>query len=362
MLRNLLIISYLSYISAYYMQLNIPSSYQLSRRQLLINTALVTPTLSFTTENTQKPICVIGASGQTGTECVKQLAKDYNQVRAVSRKRISEQDLLDLNANAKSCIKHYTIDIKDSTKIDNIIYGTSTVIFLANAKKYNRYVKTDYEEYQNYEDIDVHALKNIVTACIKNKVSRFVYVSASCRSCMQDENLDVDKMCGIKCENCRSKQMGEKLIKKYYKQANVPSVDYTIVRIGFLINGIFNGDSRGIKELEINQDYTKSGMISKYDLANICINVPRYKQTASTTFEAYYRDTAQPFAIEESLNLCTNAGKSMEECFFGSAYKNSKPKNLEEVRNAPIKGSIFYTGNEKTGENWEELYSSLKKD
>jgi nucleoside-diphosphate-sugar epimerase len=311
----------------------------------------------------EPPICVIGASGQSGTECVKLLAKQHKPVRAVSRQFMNPANLQDLDAVSLSYIQDLNVDIKNPSAIDSIIKGTSSVIFLANAKKYNRYVKSDTEEFQNYEDIDIYALENIVKACIKYEIPRLVYVSASCRSCLADLTLDIDKMSSIKCENCISKQSGENIIRKHYSTSKGPS--YTIIRIGYLISAMYSGNedmTRGVKDLEINQDYTKSGMISKYDLANVCINAAKSPLTAATTFEAYYRDTTQPYDVKDSLNRCTNLGKSMEECFFGSSFKNGKPKDLEEARKTPIKGSIFTTGCESSGQTWNELFGNLKKD
>lgn len=335
----------------------------LSRRDAIYLTSAASASLLLplnTTASERKPVCVIGASGETGRECVKLLAKDHQYVKAVSRK---SADLTDLDQSAKRFITNINADIKDASIINSLLKDTSSVIFLANAKKYNKYIKQDnIEENQSYEDIDVTALQNIVHSCIKNKVSRLVYVSASCRSCLENQELDIDKMCGIKCENCRSKQRGEKLIRKAYRNAASQNIDYTIIRTGFLINGVYNGDARGVKEIEINQDYSKSGMISKYDLASLCINAATDPNTASTTFEAYYRDTTQPYEIQESLNKCTTLGKSMEECFFGSEYKNRKPRSLEEVQRTPTRGSIFTTGTEASGETWTELFKNLKKD
>lgn len=307
----------------------------------------------------QKPICVIGANGETGRECVRLLASQYKQpVRAVSRKPVDTKDL----GIDTGMLENIAIDIRDTTAISTVLQDISACIFLANAKKTYRYIKSDIEEFQNYEDIDVYALQNVVNNCIKYNVPRLVFVSASCRSCLISEDeatqVDIDKISGISCENCRTKQIAEKLIQKRYKAANKPGVDYTIVRIGYL----FNGEQRGPQDIEINQDYTKSGMISRTDLADICINTIKNPQTAGATFEAYYRDTTQPYDVKDSLNRCLILGKSVEECFFGSSFKDNKPKNLEEVRKTPIKGSLFTTGNEHNGNTWNELFSGLQKD
>ncbi len=360
MIRIILAALMVSSISAY-----MPSQLYISRRDAIytIAAAPAIPAAALALEQ-PKPICVFGASGQTGVECVKQLAVQHQPVRAISRHWIKPEQLDDIDIVARSYIQNINADIKDPSVIDSLVRGSKSVIFLANAKKYNRYVKSDTEEFQNYEDIDVFALKNVVKSCIGHNVPRLVYVSASCRSCMEDESLEIDKMSGIKCENCVSKQSGERLIRKLYRQSaetGNTKIDYTIIRIGFLLQN-YVGEKRGISELEINQDFSKSGMISKYDLADLCINAAKHPKTASATFEAYYRDTTQPFDIKESLNRCTVLGKSIEECFFGAEYKNKKPKDLEEVRKSKIKGSIFTTGMETSGDTWDDLFQNLEKD
>ncbi len=310
--------------------------------------ALLLPAAFVLHQEQKAPICVIGANGETGRECVKLLAENKQNVRAVSRKTIDIED--------KKYVESHQIDIRDPAKIEGIIKGTSAVIFLANAKKKYRYFKTDTEQFQNYEDIDIYALQGIANACVKHTVPRLVYVSASCRSCQVDNSADIDKISGIECENCMTKQAGETILRKTYK--NVKNADYTIVRVGY----IFNGENRGAKEIELNQDFTKSGMISRTNLANICIQSIDNPVTARTTFEAYYRDTTQPYDIKDSLQKCTNLGKTVEECFFGSEYKDKKPKSMEEVRKKPIRGSLFTTGNEYQGSDWYELFKDLKKD
>lgn len=327
-------------------------TFNLNRRELLqISGVSLIPSFS----SPSKPICVIGANGETGRECIKLLAENKTRIRAVSRKPINFKDL-GLDTGFEKYIESMQIDIKEKTNINDIIKGTSSVIFLANAKKKYRYFKNDAEQFQNYEDIDILALKNIAESCISNNIPRLVYVSGSCKSCAADPTSQIDKICGIECDNCRSKQSGENIIRDLYKDVN--HIDYTIVRIGYLING----ENRGAKEIEINQDFTKSGMISRTDLANICINSIYNKQTARTTFEAYYRDTTQPYDVRDSLQMCTNMGKSIEECFFGSEYKDKKPESMEEVRKKPIKGSLFTTGHEFQGENWNDLFQDIKKD
>lgn len=327
---------------------------QFTRRQVLISTGLVHIVPQISKLNNHKYITVIGANGETGKECVRILTEEGKHVRAVSRKPVD----IDIVHDNK-LVEYISLDIKDrksENKLSDTLRGSSAVLFLANAKRKYKYIKTDVEEFQNYEDIDVYAMQNVVRSCIKHRVPRLVYVSGSCRSCLADTRVDYDKICGLECEHCIAKQIGENIIRKEYVKQK--GIDYTIIRVGYLFNGV----NRGVKEIELNQDYTKSGMISRTDLADLCIRSIDDNKTARTTFEAYYRDSTQPYDVKESLSKCTAMGKTVEECFFGSSFKDRKPENIEDVRKNPVKGSLFTTGNEFNGDTWDELFGSLKKD
>jgi nucleoside-diphosphate-sugar epimerase len=330
----------------------------ITRRELLITSTVpfLKPVIDkFSNDNGH--ISIIGATGETGKECIRILTEEGRRVKAISRKPFDADDI------DKKLVQSISLDIKDrkdSDKLDKVLKGSSAVLFLANAKRKYKYIKTDVEEFQNYEDIDVYAMQNIVKGCIKHSVPRLVYVSGSCRSCLADQRVDYDKICGLECEHCIAKQIGENIIRKEYSVVkSVPKkTDYTIIRTGYLFNGV----NRGVGDIELNQDYTKSGMISRVDLANLCIRSLENDKTARTTFEAYYRDSTQPYDVKESLSKCTALGKSVEECFFGSSFKDRKPENIEDVRKNPVKGSIFTTGEEYGGGTWDELFGSLKKD
>jgi len=96
-------------------------------------------------------ITVIGASGETGKECVKLLVEEGKNVRAVSRKTF-EFNEEDIGLNTKNLVESIPMDIKDR-RSERMLYdtlkGSSAVIFLANAKKKFRYIKSDIEEFQN---------------------------------------------------------------------------------------------------------------------------------------------------------------------------------------------------------------------
>jgi hypothetical protein len=168
----------------------------------------------------------------------------------------------------------------------------------------------------------------------------------------------VDKATGLSCSQCRSKRAGEDAVRELYAQASNPKVGYTIVRVGFLTTG----EKRGVSQLELNQGESKTGIISRQDLADLLIAAASSPDARGTTFECYYRDTAQPVDIAKSLVECRQLGKSTQECFFGGSFKDRAPTSLDEALAAPVTGTLFATGRERSAGTWPELFRGLEKD
>jgi len=169
----------------------------------------------------------------------------------------------------------------------------------------------------------------------------------------------VDKATGLTCSQCRSKEAGEEAVRELYAQANNPSLGYTIVRVGYLTTG----EKRGISQIELNQGESKTGIISRKDLADLLIEAAASPDAKGTTFECYYRDTAQPVDIAKSLAQCRSLGKSTQECFFGGSFKDrGAPTSLDEALATPVTGTLFATGKERSGGSWPELFRGLEKD
>jgi len=322
----------------------------LTRRDLVIYSPLITgyyKKKAFANNINDLPISVIGGSGYLGSDCVKLLSNNRINVRSISRNPVK------FNEFNNNYIEYKEGDVTNFKQLSNVLKDSSAVIYAVNAKKRNK----DETNSQSYSDTCVVGLINTANICINYNIPRLIVFSASCISCNENPTNKVDKICGLKCEHCNAKLEGEKGIKELFANSNHNSA-YTIIRTGLLTTG----EKRGVQEIEINQDYSKSGMISRIDLADLAINSINNPNTKDTTFEAYYRDTIQPVDVKKSLTSCMELGKSLEECFFGSYYKNSKPKNIDEAIKAPIKDTLFATGNEMNGKSWNELFQNLKKD
>jgi len=301
-------------------------------------------------QTSQPPIVVIGGCGYTGNDCVRSLVNDRKvKTRVVSRNPFPLENLTN-----PSLVDYRYGDITIPSSLPEVLMDAKAVIFTVNARK--RGAMNDKEQVQTHKDVNYLGLINVAKVCIEYKIPKLVVVSAFCSNCI-DTDAKFDKSCGLKCENCRNKIDGENSIRELYaNQKQLPT--YTIIKPGFLTIG----EKRGVSNIEVNQDYTKSGMISRLDLADICINSIDNKDTDKTSFTCYYRDTIQPLDVKKSIEICVGRNKTIEECFFGSYFKDKKPKNLDDVLKAPIKDTIFATGNEYSGNTYKELFKHLKKD
>lgn len=301
--------------------------------------------------NHKKPVVVIGGCGYTGSDCVRTLINDHKiQTRVVSRNPFQLENISNPNL-----IDYKYGDVTIPSSLPNVIKDAKAIIFSVNARKR---VKKDSDVSQSYMDVNYMGLINVAKLCIEHKIPRLVVISAFCSDCTTNSGVKFDKACGLKCENCVSKNDGENALRELYASEKPEKSSYTIIKPGFLTIG----EKRGVNTIEINQDYTKSGMISRLDLADVCVNSIDNKNTEMTSFTCYYKDTIQPIDVKKSLEICTGNNKTIEECFFGSYFKNKKPKNLDDAMKAPILDTLFATGNEYSGKSYPELFKKLKKD
>jgi spore maturation protein CgeB len=139
---------------------------------------------------------------------------------------------------------------------------------------------------------------------------------------------------------------------------NESELSYTIVRPGMLSPG----EKRGIEEIEFNQGVSKSGIISREDLSDVLVESILSNDSRSKTFEVYYKDTAQPVDMYKSLQKCKEMGKSVKECFFGEGYENKEDFTIDKLLKNKVKGVIFPSGNEVSGNNYNDIFKKLKKD
>jgi hypothetical protein len=206
-------------------------------------------------------------------------------------------------------------------------------------------------------------LVNVAKECLRLGIPRLVIVSSICAKCRgkrNEEGEQIDRGTAS-CEICYQKAAGEKAVRDLYASA-APRITYTIVRPGLLSRG----EARGAASVELNQGLSKSGIISRTDLAQLLVAAAvgdaDGDEVGGKSFEVYYSDTAQPVDMYASLASCKEAGRSVKECFFGKGFDDSKPLSLEQVLKKPLEGSLFASGSEVQGSSYPEMFRRLKPD
>ena len=328
-------------------------------------------------------VAVFGASGYTGGDTVRTLLNKNINVIAITRRNVEIVDRNNARSNTlvidnikdKDKIKKVVgVDVVNPQSLVGILDGCDAVIYCAASRPavkitgtpgteaYDRMLNDTSKNIQiaepssNVEDI---GLVNVAKEAIKANVKRLVIVTSICAKCQfgkENYGETIDRGFAS-CDSCYKKQTGEERVRILYK--NVPAnMSYTIVRPGMLSPG----ERRGPKEVEFNQGVSKSGIISRIDLADVLVAAAKTNKGAQKTFEVYYKDTAQPVDMYKSLKTCKEMGKSVKECFFGEGYNNTEPLSIDKMLNTTIKGTIFPSGNEVSGDNYEKMLNSLTKD
>ena len=366
--------------------LNLKSRYcsNISRRNLLyLSPVILNPKLVLADNNLDiKKIAVFGASGYTGGDTIRNLLDKNKEVIALTRREMKIVDREHMGKNTlvindikqKNRIRNIVCDVMKPDTLNNILKDVDAVIYCAASRpkvkmdpldpmlnKQNNVVnKEDYVEESNHvEDI---GLKNVVNEVIKNNVKKLVIVSSICAKCQKNMKNEYENPGEVidrgetTCEPCFNKQEGEELVKLIYEKH--PELSYTIIRPGMLSPG----EKRGVEEIEFNQGVTKSGIISREDLSEILIESALSKDSGSKTFEVYYKDTAQPVDMYKSLQKCKEMGKSVKECFFGEGYEKKEDFTIDKLLKNKVKGTIFPSGNEVTGNDYSKILKQLKKD
>ena len=128
-----------------------------------------------------------------------------------------------------------------------------------------------------------------------------------------------------------AKIQGEDIARELYADPSVlrQNLGYTIIRPG----GLTTGESLGPAALELNQGDSKSGRLSRADVAGLCINCLDSSDTFDTTLECY-----------ESLT-----GKPIESVGLSNILKLTNPTD-------------FKSGFERQGETWSALFAGLSRD
>jgi len=385
-----------------------------TRKDLLLliaagSATLLSPGAAAPADLDARPVVVFGANGYTGGDTVRSLLKKGKTVIPVTRRPVTlatrdkagpDTMVLD-DVKDMSRVRPVTADVLKPETLVGLLDGAGAVIFCAasrpkvavtvtpgtvpggkrdmtgaNMMSYMETRTAGVEPKGGYIDnvnggklappsdnVEDVGLINVAREALRAGVERLVIVSSVCAKCqskdgrqLSDGGEQVDKG-EASCDSCYKKQAGEEGVRDLYVGAPA-NVGYTIVRPGMLSPG----EERGVQNVEFNQGVTKSGIISRLDLAEVLVAAASCSASAGKTFEVYYRDTAQPVDMYASLKSCKELGKSVKECFFGDGYDDATPVSLDNILKNPMKGTLFASGSEVQGNAYSEMFGKLRID
>jgi hypothetical protein len=177
--------------------------------------------------------------------------------------------------------------------------------------------------------VDRDGVVHTAKCCIANNIPRLVIVSSGT---VTRPDTAVYKLLNFAGKGImEAKIQGEDRLRELYSDPAVleKKLGYTVIRPG----GLTTGESLGPSALELNQGDSKSGRLSRADVASLCINCLDSADTWDTTFECYESVTAKPL---ESVGL-------------SNILKSTDP-------------TTFRSGFERQGDSWSDLFAGLKRD
>lgn len=263
------------------------------------------------------PICVIGANGRTGFQCVQVCLQLGIPVRAATRTGQLNDPLL--TSNFLSSVE---CDVKEPLSVSSAIQGARGVIFAASASKTGG----------SAAQVDNQGLIHVAKACIEQKIPHLVIVSSGAVSKpFSPVYLFLNLFGNIMSEKIQGEDAVRDLYQRWVDPSLADTCTYTIIRPG----GLTEEPALGPSGLELNQGDTKSGRISRTDVASLCVQSMLFPQyTSRSTFECYNADTGKPLQTVGLSNL----------------FKAKSDVNE------------FVSGKERRGASWEEIFRGLQQD
>ena len=200
-------------------------------------------------------VLVAGATGGTGKPLVKNLQAQGYQVRAFVRNESKARVVLGDE------IEYAVGDVRQPDTISAALDGVDYMISAIGSSKDN--------PANNPEAVDYKGVKNMATAAAAADIRQFVLVSSS----------------GVTQEDHFLNKAFDNILKWKFKGEEAlrsSGVPYTVVRPGGLVNLPGNQDA-----LIFAQGDTTGGIISREDVALICIAALQTPAAVNKTFETY---------------------------------------------------------------------------
>jgi uncharacterized protein YbjT (DUF2867 family) len=201
-------------------------------------------------------VLVVGATGGTGREVVKQALARGLQVRALVR------DEAKARAQLGDAVQYVVGDVRTGTGVESAVKGVDYVVSALGSNVRNDPQNTP-------ERVDYGGVKVIAEASAAAKVKHFVLVSS---------------MGATHTDHPLNRMFGNILVwkKKGEDALRSSGVPYTIVRPGGLLDA--PGGGAGVKVFQ-GDDLRNQGRIPRADVATVCLEALGNSTARSKTFE-----------------------------------------------------------------------------
>jgi len=266
-----------------------------------------------------KSVLVLGANGGTGKECVKAVLASGRQCIATSRSGVLDYGLESSSEN----LKVMNADVTSSESLQNTVSSVGNlgaVIFAASASTKGG----------NAYKVDKDGVVKSAQFCIDNNINRFVLVSSG--SVTRPDSAIYKLLNTVGKGIMEAKIQGEDAMRDLYTNPQVLNkrLGYTVIRPG----GLTMDEAAPTSTiLELNQGDSKSGRLSRSNVAALCVNCLDSPSAWDSTFECYEKLTAKP----------------INAVGFSNILKSKDP-------------TVFKSGKERQGETWNSIFLGLERD
>jgi len=216
----------------------------------------VAPAAMAAAAKTAPSILVVGATGGTGKEVVRQALESGYRVRALVR------DADKARAQLGSDVELVVGDVRTGAGLEAAVLGVDYVVSVLGSNVRNDPTNTP-------ERVDYGGVRDLVNAAASAKVKHFVLVSSM--GVTHDDH-PLNRMFG---NILVWKRKGEKAVR-------ASGVPYTIVRPGGLLDA--PGGKADIRAFQ-GDDLKNNGRIPRADVAAVCLNALGNSRAAGKTFE-----------------------------------------------------------------------------
>ena len=365
-----------------------------------------------TASSSTPSVLVIGASGRTGREIVRECSNRGLSVLAGTQNgQFDVKQLLGDDAVAPTVVpwtiplvQPVEVDVTRPETVENAVMGMMQWAPQANEKNASSSQSDDASVTPSIHaqptvvifaatanakgdprSIDQEGLVNVAKACIKNKVSRLVIISGAGVT-QKNENAPAYKFLNRFGGRMDAKQKGEVEVMEVYMEAervyreeyektqqydtnkpyNPPSVSYTIIRP----SGLLDTPAKGPQFLSISQGDVLAGFISRKDVAVSAVEAGLDTTGLNNvSFEVYDSGTAvlaSTLSVSQILSdekLRTAAyvlsGEAFSQVLESTPLESSEGRQTREASEQVLSHAL---AKERTGRTYDELFHGLERD